>query len=89
MICIVVVIFGKGGVGKIIISVSFFFGFVMCGYKIVVIDFDVGLCNFDLIMGCECWVVYDFVNVIQGDVMLNQVLIKDKCIENFYILLVL
>lgn len=89
MVCIIVVILGKGGVGKIIFSVVIVIGLVQKGKKIVVIDFDIGLCNFDLIMGCECWVVYDFVNVIQGDVMLNQVLIKDKCIENFYIFLVL
>lgn len=50
------------------ISVFFVIGLVLCGYKIVVIDFDVGLCNFDLIMGCECCVVYDFVNVLNNEV---------------------
>lgn len=64
-------------------------GFVMWGYKMVVIDFDVGLCNFDMIMGCECCVVFDFINVIQGDVKLKQVLIKDCCFENLYVLLIL
>lgn len=89
MVKIIVVILGKGGVGKMMMSVSFVLGFVLCGYKMVVIDFDVGLCNFDFIMGCECCVVYDFVNVIQGEVNLNQVLIKDKKCENLFILLVL
>lgn len=56
------------------------------GKKTVVIDFDIGLRNLDLIMGCERRVVYDFVNVIQGDATLNQALIKDKRTENLYIL---
>lgn len=68
---IIVVILGKGGVGKIMISVVFGIGLVLKGYKIVIIDFDVGLCNLDLIMGCEWRVVYDFVNVINGEVNLN------------------
>ncbi|OWF82930.1 septum site-determining protein MinD [Yersinia kristensenii] len=49
-------------------------------------DFDIGLRNLDLIMGCERRVVYDFVNVIQGDATLNQALIKDKRTDNLYIL---
>ncbi len=56
------------------------------GKKTVVIDFDIGLRNLDLIMGCERRVVYDFVNVIQGDATLNQALIKDKRTDNLYIL---
>ena len=56
------------------------------GKETVVIDFDIGLRNLDLIMGCERRVVYDFVNVIQGDATLNQALIKDKRTENLYIL---
>ncbi len=56
------------------------------GKKTVVIDFDIGLRNLDLIMGCERRVVYDFVNVIQGDATLNRALIKDKRTENLYIL---
>ncbi|KMV66904.1 hypothetical protein AI29_16115, partial [bacteria symbiont BFo2 of Frankliniella occidentalis] len=54
--------------------------------KTVVIDFDIGLRNLDLIMGCERRVVYDFVNVIQGDATLNQALIKDKRTDTLYIL---
>ncbi len=50
------------------------------------IDFDIGLFNLDLIMGCERRVVYDFVNVINGEATLNQALIKDKRNENLFIL---
>ncbi len=53
----------------------------MRGKKTAVIDFDVGLRNLDLIMGCERRVVYDFVNVIKGDAKLSQALIKDKHCE--------
>lgn len=58
----------------------------MRGHKTAVIDFDVGLRNLDLIMGCERRVVYDFVNVIQGEATLNQALIRDKQLENLFIL---
>jgi len=83
---IVVVTSGKGGVGKTTTSASFSSGLAMRGYKTAVIDFDVGLRNLDLIMGCERRVVYDFVNVIQGEATLNQALIKDKHLEKLYIL---
>jgi len=83
---IVVVTSGKGGVGKTTTSASFSSGLAMRGFKTVVIDFDVGLRNLDLIMGCERRVVYDFVNVIQGEATLNQALIRDKQLENLYIL---
>src|SRR3989338_8071862 len=58
----------------------------MAGYKTVVIDFDIGLRNLDLIMGCERRVVYDIVNVIHGDANIHQALIRDKKIQNLYIL---
>jgi len=83
---IVVVTSGKGGVGKTTTSASFSSGLAMHGHKTVVIDFDVGLRNLDLIMGCERRVVYDFVNVIQGEATLNQALIRDKQLDNLYIL---
>ena len=83
---IVVVTSGKGGVGKTTTSASFSSGLAMRGHKTVVIDFDVGLRNLDLIMGCERRVVYDFVNVIQGEASLNQALIRDKQLENLFIL---
>ncbi|QDQ87020.1 septum site-determining protein MinD [Alcaligenaceae bacterium SJ-26] len=83
---IIVVTSGKGGVGKTTTSASFSAGLAMRGHKTAVIDFDVGLRNLDLIMGCERRVVYDFVNVIQGEATLNQALIRDKQLENLYIL---
>ncbi len=83
---VIVVTSGKGGVGKTTTSASFSAGLAQRGHKTAVIDFDVGLRNLDLIMGCERRVVYDFVNVINGEATLNQALIKDKRLENLYIL---
>ncbi|MEM7873551.1 septum site-determining protein MinD [Morganella morganii] len=83
---ILVVTSGKGGVGKTTSSAAIATGLAQKGKKTVVIDFDIGLRNLDLIMGCERRVVYDFVNVIQGDATLNQALIKDKRTDNLFIL---
>ena len=83
---IVVVTSGKGGVGKTTTSAAFASGLALAGHKAAVIDFDVGLRNLDLIMGCERRVVYDFINVIQGEANLNQALIKDKQCENLFVL---
>jgi septum site-determining protein MinD len=83
---IVVVTSGKGGVGKTTTSASFATGLAQRGKKTVVIDFDVGLRNLDLIMGCERRVVFDFVNVIHGEANLRQALIKDKANENLFVL---
>jgi septum site-determining protein MinD len=83
---IIVVTSGKGGVGKTTTSAAIATGLAMRGHKTVVIDFDVGLRNLDLIMGCERRVVYDFVNVIKGESTLNQAMIKDKRTEGLYIL---
>ncbi len=86
MATIIVFTSGKGGVGKTTSSASFATGLASRNFKTVVIDFDVGLRNLDLIMGCERRVVYDFVNVINGEATLNQALIKDKRVENLSIL---
>ncbi|HPE79874.1 MAG: septum site-determining protein MinD [Chromatiaceae bacterium] len=83
---IIVVTSGKGGVGKTTTSAAFAMGLAERGFKTVVIDFDVGLRNLDLIMGCERRVVYDFVNVIQGEANVGQALIKDKRNPNLFIL---
>ncbi|MBC7192543.1 septum site-determining protein MinD [Marinobacter sp.] len=83
---IIVVTSGKGGVGKTTTSASISTGLAKRGHKTVVIDFDVGLRNLDLIMNCERRVVYDFVNVIQGEATLNQALIRDKRVNTLYIL---
>ena len=83
---IIVVTSGKGGVGKTTTSASFASGLALRGHKTAVIDFDVGLRNLDLIMGCERRVVYDLINVIHGEANLNQALIKDKQCDNLFIL---
>ncbi|WP_448207715.1 septum site-determining protein MinD [Azospirillum sp. sgz302134] len=83
---IIVMTSGKGGVGKTTSSAAFATGLALRGFKTVVIDFDVGLRNLDLIMGCERRVVFDFINVINGEAKLNQALIKDKRIDNLSIL---
>ncbi|MEJ7686168.1 MAG: septum site-determining protein MinD [Variovorax sp.] len=82
---IVVVTSGKGGVGKTTTSASFAAGLALAGKKTAVIDFD-GLRNLDLIMGCERRVVYDLINVIQGEANLSQALIKDKQCDNLFVL---
>jgi septum site-determining protein MinD len=83
---IVVVTSGKGGVGKTTTSASFASGLALRGHKTAVIDFDVGLRNLDLIMGCERRVVYDLINVIHGEANLNQALIRDKQCESLFVL---
>ncbi len=83
---IIVVTSGKGGVGKTTTSASIASGLALRGHKTAVIDFDVGLRNLDLIMGCERRVVYDLINVIHGEANLHQALIKDKQCENLFVL---
>ncbi|MET0330258.1 MAG: septum site-determining protein MinD [Dyella sp.] len=83
---IIVVTSGKGGVGKTTTSASLATGLAMVGKKVAVIDFDVGLRNLDLIMGCERRVVYDFVNVVHGEATIKQALIKDKRHDNLFVL---
>src|SRR5262249_33868099 len=82
---VIVVTSGKGGVGKTTTAAAFAAGLALKGNKTVVIDFDVGLRNLDLVMGCERRVVFDFINVINGDANLNQALIKDKRVHNLFI----
>ena len=83
---VIVMTSGKGGVGKTTSSAAFATGLALRGFKTVVIDFDVGLRNLDLIMGCERRVVFDFINVINDGIRLHQALIKDKRVENLFIL---
>lgn len=83
---IIVITSGKGGVGKTTTSASLAVGLAERGFKTAVIDFDIGLRNLDLIMGCERRVVYDFVNVIRKEATLNQALIRDKHVHQLYIL---
>jgi septum site-determining protein MinD len=83
---VIVITSGKGGVGKTTTSASIAAGMALNGFKTVAIDFDVGLRNLDLIMGCERRVVYDLVNVVKGEATLRQALIRDKRLENLYVL---
>ncbi len=83
---IIVITSGKGGVGKTTTAAAFAMGLAQRGLKTAVIDFDVGLRNLDLIMGCERRVVYDFINVINGEANLNQALIRDKRCDQLFIL---
>lgn len=83
---IIVITSGKGGVGKTTTAAALAMGLAQRGKRTVVIDFDVGLRNLDLIMGCERRVVYDFVNVINEEANLNQALIRDKRCDHLYIL---
>jgi len=83
---IIVVTSGKGGVGKTTTSASFASGLALREHKTAVIDFDVGLRNLDLIMGCERRVVYDLINVIHDEAKLSQALIKDKHSDNLVVL---
>src|SRR5438128_5214578 len=82
---VIVLTSGKGGVGKTTSAAAVAGGLALRGHRTVVIDFDVGLRNLDLIMGCERRVVFDFINVINGDANLNQALIRDKRNDNLYI----
>ena len=83
---VVVVTSGKGGVGKTTSSASLGAALAQAGQNVVVVDFDVGLRNLDLVMGAERRVVFDLVNVVQGDAKLPQALIRDKRVETLYLL---
>lgn len=83
---VVTVTSGKGGVGKTTTAASFAFGLAQAGYKTCVIDFDIGLRNLDIHLGCERRVIFDFVNVLQGECSLKQALIKDKRNSNLSII---
>jgi septum site-determining protein MinD len=83
---VIVVTSGKGGVGKTTTAATFGTGLALQGFKTAVVDFDVGLRNLDLIMGCERRVVFDFIDVINGNARLNQALIKDKRVDGLYVL---
>ena len=83
---IIVITSGKGGVGKTTTSAALAMGLAQKGHRTAVVDFDVGLRNLDLIMGCERRVVYDFVNVINAEASLNQALIRDRRCDSLFVL---
>src|ERR1700684_3210789 len=83
---VLVVTAGQGGVGKTTSTAALGAALARAGEKVVVVDFDVGLRNLDLVMGAERRVVYDLINVVQGVVKLPQALIRDKRIETLFLL---
>ncbi len=83
---VLVVTSGKGGVGKTTSTAALGAALAQCGQNVVVVDFDVGLRNLDLVMGAERRVVYDLINVVQGEAKLSQALIRDKRLDNLSLL---
>ena len=83
---VVVVTSGKGGVGKTTSTAAIGAALAKLNHKVAVVDFDVGLRNLDLVMGAERRVVYDLINVAQGDARLPQALVRDKRLENLFLL---
>ena len=83
---VIVVTSGKGGVGKTTTTAALGAALARTGKNVVVVDFDVGLRNLDLVMGAERRVVYDLINVVQGVVKLPQALIRDKRVETLFLL---
>ncbi len=83
---VLVVTSGKGGVGKTTSTAALGAALAQLGKSVVVVDFDVGLRNLDLVMGAERRVVFDLINVIQGDARLAQALIRDKRMDNLSLL---
>jgi septum site-determining protein MinD len=83
---VLVVTSGKGGVGKTTSTAALGAALAQMGEKVAVVDFDVGLRNLDLVMGAERRVVFDLINVVQGVAKLSQALIRDKRLENLWLL---
>lgn len=83
---VIVVTSGKGGVGKTTTTANLGTGFALLGKKVVLMDADIGLRNLDVVMGLENRIVYDLVDVTEGNCRLKQALIRDKRFENLYLL---
>lgn len=82
----IVITSGKGGVGKTTTTANIGTGLAMHGYKVVVVDTDIGLRNLDVVMGLENRIVYDIVDVVEGNCRLKQGLIRDKRFDGLYLL---
>lgn len=83
---VIVVTSGKGGVGKTTTTANLGTGFALMGKKVVLVDADIGLRNLDVVMGLENRIVYDLVDVTEGNCRLKQALIRDKRYETLYLL---
>ncbi|WP_026475947.1 septum site-determining protein MinD [Alkaliphilus transvaalensis] len=83
---VIVITSGKGGVGKTTTTANLGTGLAKMGYKVVVVDADIGLRNLDVVMGLENRIVYDIVDVVEGVCRLKQALIKDKRYDGLYLL---
>src|SRR6266851_3615095 len=83
---VLVITSGKGGVGKTTTTAALGAALAQAGQNVAVVDFDVGLRNLDLVMGAERRVVFDLINVVQGVAKLSQALIRDKRLENLWLL---
>jgi len=83
---VIVVTSGKGGVGKTTSTAALGAALACTGSNVVVVDFDVGLRNLDVVMGAERRVVFDLINVVQGTAKLTQAVIRDKRIDTLYLL---
>ncbi|MGI9861577.1 septum site-determining protein MinD [Moorella naiadis] len=83
---VIVITSGKGGVGKTTTTANLGTGLANLGKKVVLVDTDIGLRNLDVVMGLENRIVYDLIDVVEGRCRLKQALIKDKRLENLYLL---
>ena len=83
---VIVVTSGKGGVGKTTTTANIGSGLALKGYKVVLLDADIGLRNLDVVMGLENRIVYDLVDVVEGHCRIKQALIKDKRYSSLYLL---
>lgn len=83
---VIVITSGKGGVGKTTTTANLGTGFALLGKKVVLVDADIGLRNLDVVMGLENRIVYDLVDVVEGNCRLKQALIRDKRYDSLYLL---
>ncbi|MCI6857842.1 MAG: septum site-determining protein MinD [Eubacterium sp.] len=83
---VIVITSGKGGVGKTTTTANIGTGLAKLGKKVVLIDTDIGLRNLDVVMGLENRIVYNLVDVVEGNCRVKQAMIKDKRYSNLFLL---